>query len=171
MAPGLRWFVVFEVDSMRLTVVAIGRRMPDWVASGWAEYAERMPREWPLQLHALAEPARSRSLDPVSTRRLEGQALQRALPAGSLRVILDAGGQAVSTAALARRLGGWQDSGRDVCFVIGGAGGLEPEILQQGDWVWSLSPLTFPHMLVRVLVAEQLYRAWSILNHHPYHRE
>lgn len=77
----------------------------------------------------------------------------------------------VSTTALAQRLGAWQETGRDVFFVIGGAGGLDADWLQQGDWVWSLSPLTFPHMLVRVLLAEQLYRAWSILNHHPYHRE
>ena len=156
---------------MRLTVVAIGRRMPDWVAAGWAEYAGRMPRECSLHLHALAEPARSKSLDPVSTRRLEGQALQRAMPPGALRIILDARGQMVSTTALAQRLGAWQETGRDVFFVIGGAGGLDADWLQQGDWVWSLSPLTFPHMLVRVLLAEQLYRAWSILNHHPYHRE
>lgn len=156
---------------MRLTVIAIGRRMPDWVSAGWAEYAGRMPRELTLHLQAIAEPARSRSLDPVSARRLEGQALQRALPEGALRIILDAGGQSIPTSVLAQRLGQWQESGRDVCFVIGGAGGLDPEILQQGDWVWSLSPLTFPHMLVRVLVAEQLYRAWSILSHHPYHRE
>lgn len=154
-----------------MTVVAIGRRMPDWVAAGFAEYAGRFSREVSLHLQALAEPVRSKAMDSPSVRRLEAEALQRAIPAGSLRIVLDTRGQGVDTLVLSRHFQRWQESGQDVCFLIGGADGLAPELVDQADWVWSLSPLTFPHMLVRIIVAEQLYRVWSLLRHHPYHRE
>lgn len=155
---------------MRLHLLAIGQRMPDWVAKGFAEYAERMPRELALLLRALPNPARSRAMDPATLRRVEGQALLAAVPAQALVVVLDERGRAVDTQAVAERLAGWQQSGRDVALIIGGAAGLDDAVRERADWVWSLSPLTFPHMLVRVLVAEQMYRAWSLLNHHPYHR-
>jgi 23S rRNA (pseudouridine1915-N3)-methyltransferase len=155
---------------MRLHLLAIGQRMPDWVAAGFAEYADRMPRELPLALKALPNPARSRAMDAVTLRRVEGQALLAAVPAQALVVALDERGQAADTRAVAERLAGWQQAGRDVVLIIGGAAGLDDAVRERADWVWSLSPLTFPHMLVRVLVAEQIYRAWSLLNNHPYHR-
>jgi 23S rRNA (pseudouridine1915-N3)-methyltransferase len=155
---------------MRLQLLAIGQRMPGWVATGFAEYAGRMPRDMPLTLQELPSPARSRAMDASTLRRIEGQALLAAVPGQALLVALDEGGSVVDTRALAGRLERWQQSGRDVTLVIGGAAGLDDAVRERADWVWSLSPLTFPHMLVRVLVAEQVYRAWSVLNNHPYHR-
>jgi len=155
---------------MRLHLLAIGQRMPDWVATGFAEYAARMPRELSLVLRALPNPARSRAMDTATLRRVEGQTLLAAVPAQALMVALDERGRVVDTRAVAERLAGWQQSGRDVALIIGGAAGLDDAVRERADWVWSLSPLTFPHMLVRVLVAEQIYRAWSLLNNHPYHR-
>ncbi|MBS0001685.1 MAG: 23S rRNA (pseudouridine(1915)-N(3))-methyltransferase RlmH [Thioalkalivibrio sp.] len=155
---------------MRLHLLAIGQRMPGWVATGFDEYAARMPRELPMALRALPSPARSRAMDTATLRRLEGQALLAAIPEQALVVALDERGREVDTQGLVDRLAGWQQSGRDVALVIGGAAGLDDAVRARADWLWSLSPLTFPHMLVRVLVAEQLYRAWSLLNNHPYHR-
>jgi 23S rRNA (pseudouridine1915-N3)-methyltransferase len=155
---------------MRLHLVAIGQRMPDWVTAGFEDYAARMPRDARLHLNALNIPARSRAMDAETLRRHEASALLSAIPQQALVVALDEGGQVVDTAALASRFAGWQQSGRDIAFLVGGANGLEAAVRERADWTWSLSPLTFPHMLVRVLVAEQLYRAWSLLNHHPYHR-
>jgi 23S rRNA (pseudouridine1915-N3)-methyltransferase len=155
---------------MRLHLIAIGQRMPDWVTAGFEDYAARMPREARLQLNALNIQARSRAMDAETLRRCEAQALVSAIPQQALVVALDERGQVVDTAALAQRFAGWELSGRDVAFLVGGANGLEASVRERADWIWSLSPLTFPHMLVRVLVAEQLYRAWSLLNHHPYHR-
>lgn len=155
---------------MRLQLLAIGQRMPEWVATGFAEYAGRMPRDMALTLQALPNPARSRAMDTSTLRRVEGQTLLAAVPGQALVVALDEGGDVVDTSAMAGRLARWQQSGRDVALVIGGAAGLDDAVRERADWVWSLSPLTFPHMLVRVLVAEQLYRAWSLLNNHPYHR-
>ena len=155
---------------MRLQLLAIGQRMPEWVGTGFADYAGRMPRDMALTLQALPSPARSRALDTSTLRRVEGQALLAAVPGQALVVALDEGGDVVDTRAMAGRLARWQQSGRDVALVIGGAAGLDDAVRERADWVWSLSPLTFPHMLVRILVAEQLYRAWSLLNNHPYHR-
>nr|WP_296752196.1 23S rRNA (pseudouridine(1915)-N(3))-methyltransferase RlmH [Thioalkalivibrio sp.] len=155
---------------MRLQLLAIGQRMPEWVATGFAEYAGRMPRDMGLTLQALPNPTRSRAMDTSTLRRVEGQALLAAVPGQALVVALDEGGDVVDTRAMAGRLARWQQSGRDVALVIGGAAGLDDAVRERADWVWSLSPLTFPHMLVRILVAEQLYRAWSLLNNHPYHR-
>ncbi len=155
---------------MRLRLLAIGQRMPGWVETGFAEYAGRMPRDLALTLQALPNPARSRAMDTSTLRRVEAQTLLAAVPDQSLLVALDEAGQVVDTSGLARRLGQWQQSGRDVTLLIGGATGLDDTVRKRADWVWSLSPLTFPHMLVRVLVAEQIYRAWSLLHNHPYHR-
>lgn len=155
---------------MRLHLVAIGQRMPDWVAEGFADYADRMPRDTPLLLHALAGPERSRAMDRATLRRAEAKALLAAVPPQAIVVALDERGERVDTAALAIRFERWRQSGRDLALLVGGASGLDAAIRQRADWTWSLSPLTFPHMLVRILVAEQLYRAWSVLSHHPYHR-
>lgn len=155
---------------MRLDLIAIGKRMPDWVAAGFAEYAGRLPRELSLNLHALPGPSGAKSMDTATLLRREGEILLKAIPDGARVITLDEHGKCVDTRGVATRLAGWQEDGRDVALVIGGAAGLDAAVRARAEWAWSLSPLTFPHMLVRVLVAEQLYRAWSLLNNHPYHR-
>ncbi|WP_018881298.1 MULTISPECIES: 23S rRNA (pseudouridine(1915)-N(3))-methyltransferase RlmH [unclassified Thioalkalivibrio] len=155
---------------MRLDLIAIGKRMPDWVAAGFDEYAGRLPRELNLNLQALAGPSGAKSMDTATLLRREGEILLKAIPEGARVILLDERGKGVDTKSVARRLADWQQDGRDVALVIGGAAGLDEAVRARAEWAWSLSPLTFPHMLVRVLVAEQLYRAWSLLNNHPYHR-
>ncbi|WP_018174539.1 MULTISPECIES: 23S rRNA (pseudouridine(1915)-N(3))-methyltransferase RlmH [unclassified Thioalkalivibrio] len=155
---------------MRLDLIAIGKRMPDWVAAGFDEYAGRLPRELNLNLQALAGPSGAKSMDTATLLRREGEILLKAIPEGARVILLDERGKGVDTKGVARRLADWQQDGRDVALVIGGAAGLDEAVRARAEWAWSLSPLTFPHMLVRVLVAEQLYRAWSLLNNHPYHR-
>ncbi|WP_019627178.1 23S rRNA (pseudouridine(1915)-N(3))-methyltransferase RlmH [Thioalkalivibrio sp. ALJT] len=155
---------------MRLDLIAIGKRMPDWVAAGFDEYAGRLPRELNLNLQALAGPSGARSMDTATLLRREGEILLKAIPEGARVILLDERGKGVDTQGIARRLADWQQDGRDIALVIGGAAGLDEAVRARAEWAWSLSPLTFPHMLVRVLVAEQLYRAWSLLNNHPYHR-
>ncbi|WP_018138174.1 MULTISPECIES: 23S rRNA (pseudouridine(1915)-N(3))-methyltransferase RlmH [unclassified Thioalkalivibrio] len=155
---------------MRLDLIAIGKCMPDWVAAGFDEYAGRLPRELNLNLQALAGPSGAKSMDTATLLRREGEILLKAIPEGARVILLDERGKGVDTKGVARRLADWQQDGRDVALVIGGAAGLDEAVRARAEWAWSLSPLTFPHMLVRVLVAEQLYRAWSLLNNHPYHR-
>jgi 23S rRNA (pseudouridine1915-N3)-methyltransferase len=148
--------------------------MPEWIASGFRDYAKRLPREMPLTLIELKpEPRRDESGSGASERLLEREALriEAALPKGAMRVVLDETGKAVSTRQLAQRMMQWREQGRDVVFVIGGADGAAARLKTAADWLWSLSPLTLPHGLVRVILAEQLYRAVSILGNHPYHRD
>ncbi|NGP53313.1 23S rRNA (pseudouridine(1915)-N(3))-methyltransferase RlmH [Thioalkalivibrio sp. XN8] len=155
---------------MRLRLVAVGTRMPAWVDQGCADYVARMPRECRLELRALPLGKRSKQSPPGPAMADEGRRLLAA-SAGCTRVCLDVRGRAVDTPALARKLQGWLQSGRDVALLVGGPDGLAPACLEAADWRWSLSPLTLPHGLVRVLVAEQLYRAWTLLSGHPYHRD
>ena len=143
--------------------------MPAWVDAGFAEYAGRMPREARVELTALKPAPRGGPLPRVLD--TEGERVLAAIPAGSYRVILDERGKLLDTMELARRMTGWRNAGRDVAFVIGGADGLSDGVKKSADLAWSLSPLTLPHGLARVLLAEQLYRAVSILHNHPYHRE
>jgi 23S rRNA (pseudouridine1915-N3)-methyltransferase len=160
---------------VKFVIVAIGHRMPAWVDAGFSEYARRMPREAPLKLiEVKPEPRGEGSQHVSSIERLveaEGKRLSAALPAGCFTVVLDERGRSCTTRELAERMAAWQMEGRDVAFVIGGADGLPDAIKNSADWLWSLSPLTLPHALARIVVAEQLYRAFSILRHHPYHRQ
>ncbi len=144
--------------------------MPGWVAEGFADYAGRMPRECRLELVEIPLGKRTRSSDPARARADEGRRMMAAA-GDATRVCLDVRGRSVDTAGLARRLETWLAGGRDAALMIGGPDGLDPPCLEAAEWRWSLSPLTLPHGLVRVLVAEQLYRAWSILTGHPYHRD
>lgn len=155
---------------MRLRVAAVGTRMPAWVDEGFREYASRMPRECRLELHAVALGRRSRGAGPSRAISDEGQRLLKASE-GCFRVCLDVRGAAVDTPGLARRLAGWMRQGQDVALLVGGPDGLAQECLDAAGWRWSLSPLTLPHGLVRVLLAEQMYRAWTVLAGHPYHRD
>lgn len=154
---------------MKFIVVAVGHRMPAWVDFGVAEYTGRMPREARVELAAIKPAPRG---GPVK-RLLEAEAvrIEAALPTGCTRVVLDRRGTLIDTLELARRIARWRNAGRDVAFIIGGADGLADSVRKSADLVWSFSPLTLPHGLARVVLAEQLYRAVSILHDHPYHRE
>ena len=153
---------------MKFRVVAVGHRMPAWVDAGFTEYAGRMPREARVELVALKPAARGGPVKRVLE--MEGERILAALPAGCVKVVLDERGALVSTMELSRRIARWRESGRDVAFIVGGADGLDAGVKQAADWIWSLSPLTLPHGLARVALAEQLYRAHSLLHNHPYHR-
>lgn len=154
---------------MKFIVIAVGHRMPAWVDTGYAEYAGRMPREARVELVALKPALRGGPVKRVLD--AEAERIRAALPAGAFKVALDERGTSLGTMELARRMARWRGEGRDVAFIIGGADGLDDAVKQSADLVWSLSPLTLPHGLARVLLAEQLYRAHSILHNHPYHRE
>jgi 23S rRNA (pseudouridine1915-N3)-methyltransferase len=158
---------------VKLRLFAVGHRMPAWISAGFDDYARRMPRDMPLLLTELKpEPRGDKSGTGVVARLVEQEArrIEAALPKGSLTVVLDETGKTVSTRQLADRITRWRDDGRDIAFVIGGADGTAARLKESAGWLWSLSPLTLPHGLVRVVLAEQLYRATSILGNHPYHR-
>ena len=155
---------------MRLLIVAVGQRLPDWAQSAWADYAKRFPAELKVELKAVkSEPRGSRSLPSLLA--AERERIEAALPKGCRVVALDERGTALSTVALADKLRAWQLDADDVALVIGGPDGLEPAFRQAAHERIRLSDLTLPHALVRVLLIEQLYRAWSINAKHPYHRE
>lgn len=157
---------------MKLLALAVGHRMPAWVAAGFDEYARRMPREMPLQLKELKPAQRSAAAgDAGRWLQIEAERINAAAPPRALRVVLDEHGRSFPTRVLAQHLERWRSDGCDVTFIIGGADGLAPEIKTGAALLWSLSPLTLPHGLVRVILAEQLYRAASLLANHPYHRE
>lgn len=156
---------------MQLKVAAIGQHMPAWVTMAWQEYARRFHGAVRLELAELRMERRGQNADIKRIRSREGAALMATVPKGARSVALDVGGQAWSTQTLASKLENWLAGGRDVCFMVGGPDGLSPECLSSTENVWSLGPLTFPHPLVRVILAEQLYRAWTIVNKHPYHRQ
>lgn len=160
---------------MKLHVVAVGRRMPAWIAAGFEDYARRMPREARLVLTEIKPEERGRgAVSAPGIERIllaEYKRILAALPKDCYKVVLDERGSVFSTRQLADNLTRWQRDGRDVVFVIGGADGTADALKKEADLLWSLSPLTLPHGLVRVVLAEQLYRAVSILGNHPYHRE
>lgn len=156
---------------MRLIVAAVGTRMPDWVAAGYAEFAKRLPRDCPLELVEVKAEPRTSGKTPAAMMAAEAERLRQALPARRRLVILDERGDDVSTRQLAERMKKWMSLGDDVAFVIGGPDGLAPELKDAADERLRLSSLTLPHAMVRVLLAEALYRAWSLMNNHPYHRE
>ncbi len=155
---------------MRLLIVAVGLRVPDWAQNAWDDYAKRFPPELKVELKAVkAEPRGSKPLPNLYA--AERQRIEAAIPRGSRIVVLDERGSHLSTQALAARLTRWQLDGDDVALVIGGPDGLEPEFRQAAHERIRLSDLTLPHAMARVLLIEQLYRAWSINANHPYHRE
>lgn len=156
---------------MDLTVAAVGTRMPAWVVAAWDEYARRFPRGLRLVLREIPLARRGRNADVAALRASEGEALRAAVPAGHRVVALDERGRQWSTPELAERLETWMREEHGVCFLVGGPDGLDESCRQAARDTWSLSRLTLPHPLVRALVAEQLYRAWTITQNHPYHRE
>lgn len=155
---------------MKIRVIAVGARPRPWVVDGFREYAKRMPRDMPLSLVEVA-PGGGRGRSPEQAMGVESERLLKQLGPKDWVVALDEGGEGCSTRELALRLENWRMQGREVAFLIGGAGGLAPACLARADMVLSLSELTFPHEMVRVILAEQIYRAWTILSGHPYHRD
>ena len=154
---------------MELRLIAVGQRMPRWVEEGWWEFARRMPPELPLRLLEVPLARRRGRRDINAALAAEGTRVLAAV--GKARIVaLDCRGSLIGTAELALRLQRWLQDGRDVALLVGGPDGLYPDCLTRAEYRWCLSPLTLPHMLVRVIVAEQLYRAWTVLHNHPYHR-
>jgi len=156
---------------MQLVVAAVGQRMPAWVQQAWTEYARRMPRELSLDLKEIPLAKRGRNADVKRLREEEGAALLAAVPAGFRTIALDERGRQWTTLELAGRLEDWMREERGVGFLVGGPDGLSPECRNRALDTWALGPLTLPHPLVRVILAEQIYRAWSITRNHPYHRQ
>lgn len=156
---------------MKLWILAVGHKMPAWVNEGFAEYTKRMPREARIELVEIKPEKRDGGKTREQVHDAERKRIEAALPADCVRVVLDEHGQNWSTLELSDNMKGWMGGGRDVAFVIGGADGLHPEVKRQAGRLWSLSRLTLPHGLVRVVLAEQLYRAVTVIQNHPYHRE
>jgi len=155
---------------MQIHLIAVGNRMPGWVDEGYREYARRLPPECALQLHEIAAGKRGKNADIVRLTRQEGEKMAAAIPKGARVVALEVKGKPWSTEQLSARMESWLGDGRDIALLVGGPEGIEPSLSASADERWSLSPLTLPHPLVRIVVAEQIYRAWSLLKGHPYHR-
>ncbi|MGR9085953.1 MAG: 23S rRNA (pseudouridine(1915)-N(3))-methyltransferase RlmH [Gammaproteobacteria bacterium] len=155
---------------MQIHLISIGNRMPAWVEQGYREYAKRLPRECELVLKEIPAGVRGKNSDLARIVKEEGDRMIQAMPPGVHGVTLDLAGRSWSTDELAAAMKRWLESGQNIALLVGGPEGLSDAARQIACESWSLSRLTFPHPLVRVIVAEQLYRAWSILNHHPYHR-
>ncbi len=155
---------------MKITIIAVGKNMPDWVTSGYTEYANRMPPDYRVELIEISPEKRGKNADIQKISLIEETKITAAIPKGSYCVALDRTGKTSDTLKLAKRLQGWHDNQQSVCFIIGGPEGLSCDFLKKSHDVWSISEMTFPHPLVRIILIEQIYRAWSITINHPYHR-
>lgn len=155
---------------MQLIIAAVGHKMPAWIEAGFNEYAKRMPPECKIQLKEIKPVERSGSRTAETVMAQERSKIEAAVPKGARIIALDEHGKDVTTMQLSRLLTQWQQDGRDVTFVIGGADGLDAGFKASAEMLVRVSSLTLPHGMVRVLLAEQLYRAWSITQNHPYHR-
>lgn len=156
---------------MRLFILAVGNKMPEWITAGFGEYAKRMPREMRIELLEIKPEPRTTGKSTAQIMEAEAGRILAALPAGCWRIALDERGAHLTTRQLSQQMGEWMRGGCDVAFVVGGADGLHESVKSGARQLLALSPMTLPHGLVRVLLAEQLYRAHSLLHNHPYHRE
>jgi 23S rRNA (pseudouridine1915-N3)-methyltransferase len=156
---------------MKLIMAAVGTRMPAWVELGFDEYAKRFPRELPLELIEVKAEPRTAGKPAAVMMSAEAERLRAALPNRARKIVLDERGADLSTRELAGRLESWQAEGDDVAFLIGGPDGLDAKLKAEAHERMRLSSLTLPHAMVRVMLAEALYRAWSLHTHHPYHRD
>ncbi|MEH6626113.1 MAG: 23S rRNA (pseudouridine(1915)-N(3))-methyltransferase RlmH [Motiliproteus sp.] len=155
---------------MRIKLITVGTRMPGWVEQGYSEYTKRMPKEMSVELLELSLGHRGKGADLTRAIQKEGDQMLAAIPASDKVIALDVKGKPWSTEQLAQQLADWQMDGGNISLLVGGPDGLDTRCLQRAERKWSLSALTLPHPLVRVLLAEQLYRAWTILKGHPYHK-
>ncbi len=156
---------------MHIRLLAIGDRQPAWVDAAFQSYVTRLPREWRFELETIASAKRGKKTSPSRAIDAESRKLLAKLGADEQVVLLDERGRQMTSQALAACLSRWLANGRDLVFVVGGPDGVSEHCRERADVTWSLSELTLPHGLVRVLFAEQIYRAWSLLAGHPYHRE
>ena len=156
---------------MKLFAIAVGNKMPDWINMGFHEYAKRMPREAKIELVEIRPEPRTTGKSVPQIMEAEAQRILAALPQGALRIALDERGAHMATKQLAQQMQDWMRGGSDVAFIIGGADGLHESVKNSAQQQLALSFMTLPHGMVRVLLAEQLYRAHSLLHNHPYHRE
>lgn len=155
---------------MKVRLLAVGTRMPAWVTQGVEEYRKRLPRDFALEVEEIAPGQRGKNADIPRAVAQEAERIRARLRGDEHIVALEVGGKPWSTEQLAEQAEGWRLEGRDVVLLVGGPDGLEPGLSAAADQRWSLSPLTLPHPLVRILLAEQLYRAWTLMVGHPYHR-
>jgi 23S rRNA (pseudouridine1915-N3)-methyltransferase len=156
---------------MKLWLIAVGQRPPAWAHTAYDEFARRFPPELRLELKAVKAEPRSTGLNAAQMMAAEAARIGATCPKGARRVVFDEHGSRATTAQLAKRLQAWRDDGRDVALLMGGPDGLDPGLKSSADETLRLSDLTLPHALARVLLAEALYRAWTVLTNHPYHRE
>lgn len=156
---------------MKIQLIAVGTKMPDWVEKGYQEYARRFPKEMQLELLEINAGKRGKNADIRRILKKEGELTLAAIPKGNKIVTLEVTGQAWTTEQLADEMGKWQLEARNISLLIGGPEGLAPECITKSEQRWSLSALTLPHPLVRIIVAESLYRAFTLTINHPYHRE
>jgi len=155
---------------MNIQLIAIGKSMPRWITEGYHEYAKRLPADYRLNLTEIPAEKRLKNTDIKKIMTLEEGKITAAIPKGSHVIVLDRIGKSPDTKKLAKCLQTWHDNQQDICFVIGGPEGLSTTFMQNAHEMWSLSAMTLPHPLVRVVLAEQIYRAWSVVVNHPYHR-
>ena len=155
---------------MHIRLIAVGDRQPPWVDEAFRIYSGRFPPQWKFRLDVIATAKRTKAGNARRAIETEGELILGKLAGAEQTVLLDERGKQLTSSFLAGRLSGWQADGRDLAFIIGGPDGVSDVCRQRADFVWSLSDLTLPHGLARVLLAEQLYRAWSLASGHPYHR-
>jgi len=155
---------------MKINLISVGTRMPGWVEEGMQEYARRLPADFSFHCIEVPLGKRGKNMDPRQAMEQEGEALLARLTSRDHVVALDVLGKSLSTEAMAARVGSIRDNGRNLSLLVGGPDGLSQACLNRADERWSLSALTLPHPLVRIVIAEQMYRVWSVLNGHPYHR-
>ncbi|CAM4434496.1 MAG: Ribosomal RNA large subunit methyltransferase H [Legionellaceae bacterium] len=155
---------------MKINLIAVGKQMPNWVEIAYQEYAKRLPPEYCFRLIEINAGKRNKNTDINKLKIQEGELILNAIPKGNKIIALDVLGQAWDTEKLSKQVKNWLGCGQDISLLIGGPDGLSESCLKAAEIKWSLSPLTLPHPLIRIIVAEQLYRAWTILKGHPYHR-
>jgi 23S rRNA (pseudouridine1915-N3)-methyltransferase len=156
--------------TIKINLITIGKAMPAWITSGYSEYAKRLPKNYQIILVEIPPLKRTNSINIRQIIEAEGLKLLAAIPKNTLVIALDEHGKEWTTIELTKRLGTWHNEQQDISLLIGGSDGLSPKCLQKAQIIWSLSKLTLPHQLVKIFIAEQIYRAWSIINKHPYHR-
>lgn len=156
---------------MKIHLLAVGKKMPEWINTGFSEFSKRLPPELQINLLEITPSIRKKSTPIEKNIKEEGKRIQSAIPTNSKLIILDEKGKSFSSVELSKKMEKWLPQGQDISIIIGGTDGIDDQIKKQANETWSLSAFTYPHALVRVIIAEQLYRAWSILKGHPYHRE
>jgi len=156
---------------MKITIIAVGARMPDWVEAAWSDYAKRLPADWAVTLKEIKPEARTSGKTAGQMMLAEAKRIEAAIPEGSLCVALDEHGRDYTTHKFAELMGGWHDNSQALAIIIGGPDGLDADFKKSCQQLLRLSSMTMPHPMVRVVLIEQIYRAWSLLNNHPYHRD